>query len=266
MKSNIITFLVICLISFVSCGKKADTHANEEDNKAKNTLQGIWINEDEGDPVLYFKGDTAYYPIGNGEPVYFFVSHDSIHFNSSRPSAYAIKVLTQNSFRFINSDGDEVRLSKSSNKSDISFFTKQKNDSITINQNTLIKRDTVITVNDVREHIYIQINPGHEKVLKQTINDDGVAIDNAFWDNSIHVAIFNGSKCIYRHDFVKEQFSKFVPADYLNQSILSDIAINKVTDDAVIMTATIAQPDNYSSYNISIAVNTSGKASMSLLQ
>ena len=58
----------------------------------------------------------------------------------------------------------------------------------------MLKRDCVVFFNDEKYHCYIQINPTTYKVVKPSVNDDGVEVDNVYYDNIVNLTVFNGNK------------------------------------------------------------------------
>lgn len=261
------SFLSIMFASAL-CGCKPTiqekTENQKEDHKAKKMLQGIWIDEEEGSIAFRAKGDTIFYTDSLSEPVYFQIIEDTLRLRSSRPTNYKIVKLTDNILKFLNADGDEVRLVKSHDKSDLDIFEKKNNCAIKLNQGVVIKRDTIVMAGDKRLHAYVQVNPTTYKVYKQVMNDDGVVVDNAYYDNIIHIALFNGAKSLINRDFRKQDFSKYVPEEYIKESILSDIVIESVTSAGVRFIAFLTAPDSYSSYNIMIFVSNDGHYKLSL--
>lgn len=243
-----------------SCkGKEAESVESTEDLAAKKSAQGVWVDENEGDIVFRILGDTLYYPDGIGEPASFRIENDTLFINTSSPTTYKIKQLTANALRLINADGDELDLLRSNAKADLAHFTKDQHKESQINQGQLIKRDSVMTLGDKRYHAYVQVNPTKFKVLKQNITADGMTIDNAYYDNIIHISVYDGARKVYSHDIHKTDFSKHVPAGYLEHSILSDILIRDITSEGVNFEAIIAEPESYTSYNIKITITDEGK-------
>lgn len=259
-----VSFFALLIFIMSGCKDSPATNNVEEDTKAKQTMQGVWIDDTDGDAVMYVKGDSIFYADSLSQPVTFKVVTDTLFLQSSRPSKYKILRLTDNLLKFLNSDGDEVKLIKSTNKSDLEVFDKSRKVTTVLNQGILIKRDTVLNCDNSRLHAYIQVNPTTYKVYKQVINEDGVAVDNAYYDNIVHVALFNGSKGLINKDFRKQDFEKYVPKDYISRSILSDIIVENVNSEGVTFVAILTTPDSYSSYNVAIFVSKDGNTRMSV--
>lgn len=255
--------LLLCLCVTGCKNTPAVSVATQEDLKSKEQLQGIWIDEDDSSVSFRVKGDTIYYPDSISEPVCFKVVSDTLILESSRPSRYSIKLLTQQSFRFVNSDGDEVHLLKGDNNLYLSLFEKQAV-KVNVNQGKLLKRDTVMLAGDVRYHAYIQVNPTTYKVYRQSMNDDGVQVDNAYYDNIIHLALYDGPKPLVNKDYRKTDFSSCVPKDFISQCVFSDILAEKATAEGVYFTGILSVPDTYTSYNVTIFVSREGKVNLSV--
>ncbi|WP_367383922.1 hypothetical protein [Segatella copri] len=52
MKRNIILLVIGCLMVFSACKERAQKETFKEDMKAKQMLQGMWIDEDDEDVVF----------------------------------------------------------------------------------------------------------------------------------------------------------------------------------------------------------------------
>ena len=133
-----------------------------------------------------------------------------------------------------------------------------------VNQNKTLKSDSVVFCANERYHSYIQVNPTKYKVYKTSYNDDGLDVENVYFDNTIHVGIFKQQARVFSKDFAKSDFAKFVPADFLKQSVLSDIVLTGTSSNTLHYEAQLAIPDSYVSYIVNIDINTDGKLSMNI--
>ncbi len=248
-----------------SCGNTPEkNNTPTEDLEAKETIQGIWVDELEGNCVFRAKGDTIYYTDSLSEPVRFHVYADTLYLESSHPTKYHLNKLSDHVLRFVNNDGDEISLVKSDDKSLVSLFEKIKKSIGHINQGELIKRDSILSVGDKRLHAYVQVNPTTFKVYHQSVNDDGVTVDHAYFDNIIHLALFDGARKVINRDYRKKDFAAYVPKEYIDKCILSDIIIEKATPEEVTFVAILSTPDTYTSYHINIVVAIDGNVKMSI--
>lgn len=258
-----IFILVLCVV-IAGCGGKRETtpEAAKEDSKAKALLQGVWINEEEEDVAFKAKGDSIFYPDTTSQPVRFSIVLDTLVLQGGNTVKYPIVKQSEHLFVFKNQNGETVRLVKSDNPADNALFTHERPKAL--NQNRLIKRDTVLVYADDRYHSYVQVNPTTYKVIKPVYNDEGVEVDNVYYDNIIHISLYKGNRSVYSHDFRKKEFAEVVPAQYLEQAIFSDMELSHIGSDGVTYRAILAIPDGTSSYVVMVNVSFDGRMTMSL--
>ncbi len=272
MKNNQTALILIALSVFMllalllsSCRDKGgEARAQGEDLKAKELLQGIWINEDDQNVAFRVKGDSIFYPDSTSQPVTFQIFRDTFVVHGAHDVKYAILRQTRNLFAFRNADGVEVHLTLSENKDDASLFPEKH--AMALNQQQLIKRDTVVTVGDKRFHAYVQVNPTTFKVVRTVVNDDGVAVDNFYYDNIVNLHVYQGSAKLFSRDFRKSAFANDVPADFLAQAVLSDLIFRGADNAGLHFTASLVVPDTMSSYEVMVTIALDGKMSMKVEQ
>lgn len=261
MKQAFNILLLACfLLGVAACGQKSEKKQPEikEDTAAKKLLQGIWLDGDDEDDVAFrVKGDTIYYPDSTSRPVYFYIVGDTLVMKGANTSKYPIVNQAAHIFQFKVQNGDIVKLVKTDDQSYLQQFSHGQ--PVTLNQNTLVKRDTVVNAGNEKLHLYVQVNPTTFKVYKSSYNDDGVEVDNVYHDNIVNVNIYQGSRKIFGRDFRKEDFKGQVPHEFLKQSILSDIVFRKVDADGVHYKVVLAMPDSSMSYQVEIIISLEGK-------
>lgn len=262
--TKVLPFIVL-LFLFAACGnKEKQITKSVEDAAAKKMLQGIWLDEESGEPSFRAEGDTIYYPDSTSAPVHFFIIADTLVLEGSRPLRYAIVKKSNNILQFINQNGEVVKLVKSEDKADNEVFETEQ--PLALNQRQTIKRDTIVGTGSERYHCYVQVNPTTYKVYKQTYNDDGMQVDNIYYDNSIHVAVFRGNTRIYTHDFHKQDFARLVPKDVISQCILSDMLMKSSNNEGVHYEAQLAIPDTPSIYLVDVAITYKGAMRMNIVE
>lgn len=265
MMKKYLFIILACLLSFTACRQKSAKVSLQEDKQAKKMFQGIWINEEDEDIVFKVKGDTIYYPDSTSEPCYFMIVKDSLVLKGSNETKYFIVKQSPHIFKFKNQTGDIVSLFKSKDPSDAEAFMPKSTVAMNmLNQNQLIKRDSVVIYGHTRYHSYVQVNPTTYKVFKASLNDNGVEIDNVYYDNIIHISLFHGDQQIFSRDFHKNDFSGRVREDILKQCILSDILFQGMDKDGAHYLAEICLPDSPSSYEVKITISYHGKLKMSI--
>nr|WP_302687871.1 DUF4738 domain-containing protein [uncultured Prevotella sp.] len=259
IKRHSLMMALLCGLSVAaSCGKKASPNSTpKEDTRAKELLQGIWLNEDDEDVAFRVKGDTIYYPDSTSQPVYFCIYGDTLVMKGARDVKYPILKQAAHLFEFKSPSGDVIKLTKTSDKTYLKSFQQEK--TIALNQNQLIKRDTIVLHVGNRYHLYVQVNPTTYKVFKSSMNDDGVQVDNVYFDNIINLNVFHGANKLFSHDFKKKDFGKKVPDSFLEQAVLSDLLFEGIDEKGIHYLAVLAMPDSSLSYQVKIVVSYQGK-------
>lgn len=260
-----ICYLPLLTVLFVCCTDKDAGTAPErqEDTKAKQMMQGIWMNEEDGEPTFRIEGDTIYFPDTMSAPVRFAVMDDTLFMYGFNVTLYPIVKQTDNIFEFKNQANENIRLVKSTDAdSDIYYF---KNKHTVINQRQTIKSDTVVMCGEERYHCYLQVNPTTFKVYKRTYTDEGVEVDNVYYDNSVYMSVFSGTRKLYGHEFTKSDFTGYIPEELINQTILSEIILKTAGKEELTYYAILAIPDSPGSYVLKIVLTIGDKIDMKIL-
>ena len=189
------------------------------------------------------------------------IAGDTLVMKGANMAKYPIVKQAEHIFQFKVQNGDVVKLVKTEDKSYLQQFIHNRA-SVALNQNTLIKRDTVVVRGDEKYHLYVQVNPTSYKVYKSSYNDDGVEVDNVYYDNIVNLHVYHGANRLFSRDFYKKDFGKQVPASFLNQAILSDIVFNKIDESGIHYLAVLAMPDSSLSYQVEVIISFEGKMSM----
>lgn len=246
------------MLLLAACGSKASkSDSFQEDKQAKKMLQGIWLDEDGEDVAFRVKGDTIYYPDSTSQPAYFYIVGDTLVLRGSNEVKYPIIKQSAHLFEFKNQNGDVLKMVLTKDRSYLKVFEQER--PITMNQGKLIKRDTVVTFASEKYHLYVQVNPTTYKVLKSSYNDDGVEVDNVYYDNIVNLHVYHGATKLFSRDFLKADFSQKVPESFLRQAILSDVVFSKIDASGIHYFAVLAMPDSSLSYQVEIVVSLKGQ-------
>ncbi len=265
IRHNIPLYIIGAVMPFTvtSCRKQSpQAKVVQENAAAKRMLQGVWIDQEDESIVFKAQGDTIYYPDSTSAPAYFMIDGDTLVLQGANRVTYPIVRQTAHAFRFRNATGDVVSLVKSTDKADNDWFSNSQ--PLPLNQNRLIKRDTVIVYGNDRYHSYVQVNPTTYKVVKASFNDDGVEVDNIYHDNIIHISVFRGGYKLFSRDFHKQDFARQVPADFLQQSILSDMVLAAMDSRGTHFQAQLVIPDSQSSFLVDVTVDFRGGMRMAV--
>ncbi len=239
--------------------KKEATVRAVENTKAKLMLQGVWVDAETMEVNFMVKGDTIFYPDSTSQPAKLSVVGDSILIGEP-PSSYPIVRLSDNVLVFKNQNGEELRLNKSNSIDDKLVFKKRQPVLAVVNH--VLKRDSVVTFADERYHCYVTVNPTKFRVLSRSLNDDGVVVENVYYDNIIHISVYHGADKVFSSDMTKQNYAKKVPADFLNQSILGDIRFTHVDKEGFHFETIIGIPAATTSYVLDTIVSFDGKKSV----
>lgn len=266
MKAFVSPMMWLATAMLLLCGCKERTVVSDsllqENQEARHMLQGIWINSDGDDIAFRVKGDTISYPDSTSQAVSFKVYADTMVLYGATVVKYPIVKLAPHLFMFRNPYGDIVKLVKSEDPADNYFFSRKQ--AAPVNQNRLIKRDTLISYGGKRYHCYVQVNPTSYKVMKTTYTDEGVAVNNVYYDNIVHLSIFLGTERLFSRDFHKKDFSRLVPQPFLRQSVLSDMTFLQADTAGIHYKAEVRIPDSSLSYIVETVIAPSGKYTMQI--
>lgn len=264
MRKHIIQILSLLSLTLLvaNCGQsnKQKEDKDEEDSKAKAMLGGVWLDADENSVAFWVKGDTVFYPDSTSQPVAFKIIRDTMILYGSHTTKYPIVRQAAHLFEFKSQSGDIIKLIKSDNLADTLQYARRK--AIALNQNKVIKSDTVVFHGDTKYHCYVQVNPTTYKVYRSSFNDDAIEVENVYYDNIVHLSVFIGANKMLSRDFSKADFAKFVPKNLLSQNILSDIKLTHIDDAGIHYQTFLAMPDSPSSFIVGLTISYSGKVSM----
>lgn len=245
-------------LSLLGCRNRNDSlEKPEEDFAAKRSMQGIWLDDDGDDVAFRIKGDSVYFPDSTSAAAYFRIERDSFVVVGGNTVKYHIVKQTPHLFIFINQGGDRVRLTKTSDASYLEMFAPKKIQHV--NQNMIIKHDTVCFYDAEKYHCYVQVNPTTYKVAKTTYNEDGVEVDNIYYDNIVNLSIYNGAAKLFSRDMRKELYEREVPAEFLRQAVLSDMTFMGADREGLHFFAMLAIPETSIMYMVENIITYNGQ-------
>ncbi|MGN1262700.1 MAG: DUF4738 domain-containing protein [Prevotella sp.] len=264
MKKNYCIAVIMAMVLLSGCRKMSDRpNILQENKEAKILLQGIWLDDITDDVVFKVKGDTVFYQDSTSAPAYFRINADTLIIGKSHDK-YSIVKQTELSFCFQNANGDIIRLRKSDNPNDSLFFVNKKTEPLIVTDD--LKKDTVVIFQGERYHCYVAINPTSYKVIKTSISDDGVKVDNVYFDNIIHLSIYQGRNQLFSKDFHKSMFDNFVPGQFLKQAILKNMDFCRVDSEGFHFNTIVCIPDGDSCYMLDTKITTDGRMALELIE
>ncbi|ADV44298.1 DUF4738 domain-containing protein [Bacteroides helcogenes] len=255
MKKYAIGLCFIILLAACSSNSK-NVKPAEEDLAAKKILQGIWVEEDTEMPLMRIEGDTIYYADPQNAPVAFKIIHDTIYVYGNEPITYKIDKQTEYSFWFHSLADEIIKMHKSENAEDSLAFTNREVEIIPATPG-VIKKDSIVMYKDTRYRGYVYINPSKMKVTKTSYSENGYSVDNVYYDNVVHICVYEGRKMLYGQDITKKMFANVFPEGLLNQTILSDMNFTGVNSRGYHYQAILRIPESsvFNLVNITIDFN-----------
>lgn len=270
-----IIYCILLLTACLMCGCKrsssvqtTETSAPKPrpvDSAAMQRLNGIWIDEETDAVVFMVRTDSVFYPDTLNLPATFCIVEDTLFLSSNPETGYPIHQLSDDFFEYESLSGEVFKLHKSYEPEDSLLFLHRSWDPILLGQ--LVKRDTVVFSPDGdRYHLYITVNPTHMRVSKTTYTDEGIAVENSYYDNIIHIGVYEGRRRLFSRDFQKRHFADLIPSQFLEGAILSNMSFGKVTNKGCHFLATICEPEGARCYVVNILAGYDGQYHMELTE
>ena len=125
----------------------------------------------------------------------------------------------------------------------------------------VIQKDQVVFYKNTRYRGYVYINPSQIKVIRPEYSEEGFKVDNVYYDNVIHICVYEGKNKLFGKDIFKTEFNGVVPDEFLQWAILSDMEFIGVTEQGYHYQATVCIPDKASCYLINIHITPEGEIS-----
>ena len=255
--------IVVAVLLLAGCSGQQEQAMSEEDREAKALMQGVWADAETEDVSFRVAGDTIFYADSTSMPAYFKIVGDSLTLSSG--TSYAIEKQTGHVFSFRNQNGDVVTLHKIDDVEADSLFVVDTKPTV-MTYTHQVKTDSTVSYNGARYHWYIAINPTRFKVVRRTFNDDGMEVENVYYDNIMHISVYNGAQSLYSSDFRKQQYMKLVPAKFLDEAVLANMEYSKADADGLHFNATLCIPDGASCYLVETIISYKGQMTMKLLE
>lgn len=256
----------VVLAVFAGCGqRKGSVEPAPESKQAKQLLQGIWSDEETEDLVFQMQGDSVYYADSTSMPAYFRVYKDTLYIGSA--VRYYIEKHTEHVLWFKGANGELVKLVKlvkDDNDDEEEVFEHNKAQILSLTE--VLKKDTVVSFGGNRYHLYIAVNPTKYKVVRHTVNEDGLDVENVYYDNIIHLSVFQGDRQFYSSNFRKQQYQQHMPAQFFEQAVLNNMEYERTDEKGFHLHVSLCTPGDASCYLIEHVVSFDGQLTTELLE
>ena len=245
--------MLVC-VACTPSREKAGADGQTVDSVAVRELEGIWLDDNTELPLFQIKGDSIYYASQINVPMPFTVRNDTLLVSGVQTLSYPIEERGLYSLRYRTMTGDVVSLHKADTDT-ISFGIPAE---VPETEPAVVKKDSVVMYRGERFRGYSYINPTRMKVVRMGVSEEGLPVENIYYDNIIHICIYQGRKCLFARDIDKGMFSEVVPPDFLQTAILSDMDFTGVDEKGYWYRATVCIPDGTSSYNVWLNISREG--------
>ncbi len=233
----------------MACGSNNNQPGFEEDYGAKELLQGIWIDQESEMLFMRVTGDSIFYADAQNLPVSFKIVNDSIYLYGNQVTAYKIDRQREYTFEFHSLTGDVIKLYKSEEEEDELAFTENRQVEMLPTIGEVIEKDSVVFYKGIRYRGYVYINPSQMKVFRTSYAENGILVEQVFYDNVIYICVFTGAEKLYGRDITKKMFAELYAPELLEQMILADMDFVGVDEKGYHYQATLRIPES-SVYNL----------------
>ena len=108
----------------------------------------------------------------------------------------------------------------------------------------------------------IHAKPGNMTPGTDGQTEDGMSIDNIYYDNVMHICVYEGRKSLYASDITKQMLSPYVSADFLSKSLFSDMQFIGVGPSGFHYQASVCIPESFVCNIVDLYVSFKGKLTM----
>ena len=253
---------ILVLASCTDSSMRKNKEKRTTDPEVKTQLQGVWLDKNTESPVIKIEGDSLFYTSKSDICMPYLLVDDTLFVLGIRTAAYEVLEQTDHTLNIRTPMGDEMSL------------YKDEQGTITIDQPELpamkpvsqvIKKDSVIMVGKNRYRGYMTINPTTVKVVRPGVTEDGFSIDNVYYDNIIHICVYEGREQLCGKDIKRSMFEEIVPPEFLSVSILQDMVFMGMKNHRFLFRATLRVPDG-PCYYAQVFIDKDNKIETSLIE
>lgn len=252
---KIISVFLLAVVSMTSCvnqSQEKDAVDTTRSRHLKENLQGVWLDDITEQPIIKVEGDSVYVFDRFSIPQSFTIHGDTLVILGRERITYVIQQLKPHTFRFYTSIGDVVSLHKTENDSlsGVGFAHEQLPE-----KKQVTKKDTIVMHHGIRYRAYAYINPTTKRVYHPGVTSEGIIVDNVYYDNVIHICVYQNKQRLCAKDIHKEMLEGTVPSDFLKTSILADMNFVKVSSKGFHYRAMVQVPDEMTCYHVNVLID-----------
>lgn len=246
---------VLLASSNLSCSSNSALPDVESDFMAHELLQGVWADDETDMPVFRFSQDTIFFAGEDRRPMSFRVIKDSLHIMGYDTLVYRIAKQSESEFWLQTVTDEIMQLHKSENEEDVLAFEAKNSLQPSETKQEQIKKDHVIVFNGKRYRGYVFINPTSKKVIRTLLDENGIGLEQVYYDNVIHICVYDGKKELYGRDIDKDMLADVIPSENESSVILADMDFVSVDSNGYHYQATVEIPDTSISYLVNLNIS-----------
>ena len=253
--------LTLLFVACASPNKQTEPTQQTTNSKVRSQLQGVWLDKYTESPVLKIEGDSLLYASKSDSRMRYVLVNDTLFVLGLYTVPYPVLEQTEYSLCLKTPMGDEIALYKG-DQADMLLRESENIDSKPVTH--VIKKDSVIRIGKNRYRGYITINPTTVKVVRPGLTEDGFSIDNVYYDNIIHICVYEGKKQLCGKDIKRSMFNGIVPKEFLSVSILQDMEFRGMKNHKFLFHSTLRVPDG-PSYYAQVVIDRENQVEVSLI-
>lgn len=246
-----LTFTTVILLLW-ACGSNTAQPSRsvlqKNNTVAEELFCGIWMLSDSDTPFLKVTKDSLmFYEQQNSQMAYDIIKDSLIVYGSTGTFGYKIVRQSEYTFWFNSLSDHLVKLYKSDNLEDSLYFVNNTVEIDSLDTDTVrqvLQKDTIIYQDNTRFRGYTFINPTSMKVFKPTYSDEGMRIDQVFYDNIIYICVYKGKEKLFGQNIAKQDFESLLDSDFYRSVILGDVSFIGVDKDHFYFQAVVEVPNS----------------------
>ena len=260
--------VILTILAALICGcsnQQSGRHSRRlaaRDSIREQMLRGLWLEDNSEVTVMHIHGDTVYFPDKRIAPCAYEVRGDTLYMGSSSVAHYHIDYLDSLEMTLRTMTGNKISVHKSSDTIPSIELPREYSMPVYDEQT---RRDSVCASDGHRYHAYVFINPSDIRVPVPIITEEGLSVTRIYYDNIIHICVYEGKRKIFGRDMRKSDFEEVIPKDFYQSATLSDIRIKGIRDRHFIYYAYIGRPESSVCYVAEIQLTSDGQIKIQLI-
>lgn len=250
------SFVVVlaAMLSAVLPSCTSGTKHPGEDETAKDMLQGMWLNNEDGALAFNVRGDSLYYPQKGFLPMHIYVVGDSLYMQGSGTMRYKITRQTDNRIEVRTHDGSDLVLVRTQQKSDSLTFAEAGSKAV-LRPSLAQATDTVCGT----WHIKAEPVPSADNVVSRRVNSEGFETDELYSGNDFRLTVSHTANSVFGRVVKKEELLHDNAPEVRSQLALVGMTPVSATAESLCMAAIFRRPYADAEFRVEFVITPEGK-------